>query len=64
MSQTVNDITNIDDSTVSDFHSISAIEYVGFTSQNMSDFERIITAYTNSLRPKLWWLSVIAYVTI
>lgn len=47
MSQTVNDITNIDDSTVSDFHSISAIEYVGFTSQNMSDFERIITAYTN-----------------
>ena len=46
MSQTVNDITNIDDSTVSNFHSITTVEYSGFTSQNMSDFERIIMAYT------------------
>ena len=46
MSQTVNDTTNIDDSTVSNFHSITTVEYSGFTSQNMSDFERIITAYT------------------
>lgn len=46
MSQTVAEATTIQDSSISHFHSISTVEYSGFTSQNMSDFERIIMAYT------------------
>ena len=47
MSQTPTDtVTSIDDSTVEKWHSLSTIKYVGFTSKNMSDFERIITAFT------------------
>ena len=42
----LDDKSTLDDSTVSQFHTITTTKFVRFTSKNMSDFERIISKFT------------------